>query len=48
MLGEGAKVSEFILLRIQIEKKKLFFFLRGGWGGGRGGDGAGVSKFSLL
>ena len=28
--GEGARVSDFFLQRIQIQKKKLFSFLFGG------------------
>ena len=43
-MGRGARVSDFILQRIQILKKKNNFFLfwrRGGGGGGGGGDGGG-------
>ena len=30
--GSGARVSEFFLLRVQIENK-IFFLCGGGWGG---------------
>ena len=37
--GGGARVSEFLLLRIQIWNKNIF----GGGGGGEGGEGGGGS-----
>ena len=43
----GARVSNFILLRIQIIKRKKSFFFRGGGGGEGGGEveGARVNDF---